>query len=107
MYLGEALIKTGKARLPHYVNGVYVCLSTDKLRVLDHANREVFDVRQMISDQWESYESPCKHEPVRVRYIDDILNEIDGRFEKSKETAYEMKCKHCGAKIKAVGWEKV
>lgn len=51
---------------------------------------------------------PCKHEPIEQRssMIFYRGNEQE-TVQEFGDPFYTMKCKHCGAKIKATGWEKV
>lgn len=61
MYLGEALRKYDKVRLPHWGSGSYVYLSeyVARLNKTYDVAKNILSSLQLISDQWEEYSEQC------------------------------------------------
>jgi len=68
--------------------------------IISHGNHYLLTPSYMISEKWEPYIDPCKHEPSLFRMNYD--------FKKNDWNMVQgFECHHCGVKLQATGWEEV
>ena len=107
MNLIEALKETGIVRRKSWLNSKYRVYPDHERRCFKAVDSDGIpyfidmSFENIIAEDWEPYKNPCKHEP-------EIVGVIKFSFsfgESLLVSDSEAKCKNCGAKIKATGWE--
>lgn len=101
MTLQDALKVNGKAKFHTWPEGSWIKFVGHEF--VDHDGLPYcLNPCQYMCEMWEPYKEPCKHEPFKTFYIP-----RPQLFDLVEFSLPDFECKHCGVKIKAVGWEVV